>query len=188
MSSHNTTAPYVYRPTWQFFRKTKVEVTRKPEVASSLLPSKELFGAGCMPPLTTVERQRLHSNVLSVYRKATCSDHRGEEGVHTFSDSDLLHVFELCSPFTYVRFARLRLAIRMAVRTPIELVALVFEARSDTRAWWKALAPDLVWLHRCDTNANFTIRSWFTFARAELGKARALARKIATAKVQGRSL
>ena len=106
----------------------------------SLLLSKELFGAGGFPALSTCERQRLHSNVVSVFRRATSQDHNGEDHVeHLLSDAALLHAYALPAPFTFVRFAWLRSSIRMILKAPLELLALAYESRSDSRSWLSAL-------------------------------------------------
>ena len=47
-----------------FCRKTSVQACDKVNVASSLILSRQFTGAGCWPALRTVERQRIHSNVM----------------------------------------------------------------------------------------------------------------------------
>ena len=121
VARHNSTIPFVHGLNWQFFRKTKVDKAKKLGVASSLLLSKELFGAGAIPGLSATERQRLHCNVMAVYRKALCGDARGdnfEDPRVAQSDADLLRAHGVRSPMAYFRFARLGLSIRVAAKAP----------------------------------------------------------------------
>ena len=179
---HNSTLPFANRLAWIFFRGTSAPTKKKLLVASSLLLSKELYGAGSAPVLLVGERQKLHSNVMSVVRKATCSDMGGtmatmpkvqcHEGADyrfkpdLLSDAEVLNIFECRAPYTFVRFLRLRLSVRFALRATEELMALVFAARQDSRSWIKAIESDLKWARLCDDTAAFNITEWFSFARS----------------------
>ena len=82
--------------------------------------------------MTSAERQKLHSNVISVYRKATCENHNHEDdNAHLLSDVQALNFYELRAPYTYLRFSRLRMAIRLFCRAPFEIVALVSATRGE---------------------------------------------------------
>ena len=98
------------------------------------------------------------------------------------TDAQFLHVYELRSPYAYVRFSRLRLSIRLALRAPIELLVLIFAARSDAKSSYKALADDIAWMELCTPLAHFTVQSWFAFARAEPTAARRVVRKACDSK------
>ena len=82
---------------------------------------------------------------MNVYRKATGRDHASlvfaaerhgsqSELSQSISDQELLHVFELRAPYTFVQFSRLRLSIRIFNRAPAELLVLLWEARKGARS------------------------------------------------------
>ena len=141
---------------------------KKLGVASSLLLSEETFAVGCMPVLNSAERQMLHRNSLSVYRNATSTcvsiDY---ELNHNYSDAVLLHAYELRAPYSYVRFHRLRLSVRLFLRCPFPLLVLIISAIKDARSWIFALSTDLVWLQRCDPTCKFDLSEWYRFVRGE---------------------
>ena len=124
--------PYVDRLSYSFSKKTNTAGKNKLDVAASLLLSQELYCAGAMPILNEKERLKLHANVMSVYRRA-CSEGYMDDPLAEWhlSDLELLNVYNLRAPLTIVRFARLRMSIRMLLRAPLELLVLVFHHPTD---------------------------------------------------------
>ena len=95
MSRHASTMPYARRLAHRFFNNTSVDVKKKLAVAGSLNLSREIYGAGGYPNLTLTERQRIHSNVVGVYRQATSENFaaKANDGVsRMLSDQELLHI------------------------------------------------------------------------------------------------
>ena len=117
MARHATCKPVVARLGNKCFKKTAVARDSKLMVASSLMLSRELFGAGAWPSLTTTEAARSHSNVMGIFRIALSESwaaRQNPDGTSTMlSDRELIRVHELMAPSTYVRFSRLRLSIRV---------------------------------------------------------------------------
>ena len=109
-----------------------------------------------MPILNEKERLKLHANVMSVYRRA-CSEGYFDDPAAEWclSDLELLNVYNLRAPLTTVRFARLRMSIRMLLRAPLELLVLVYHAAKDAQSWLPALRDDLRWMGICDKDASF---------------------------------
>ena len=86
----------------------------------------------------------MHSNVITVHRCATSECHDAEDSnAHTLSDAVFLNVYDLPPPYSMVRFSRLRMSIRMMLRSPFGLLALVHFALPDARSWLRALLADL---------------------------------------------
>ena len=176
---HASTRPYVDRLSYSFFKKTNVEVKKKLDVAASLLLSKELYCAGAMPLLAAKERTKLHANVMSVYRRACSEGYFDDPNAEwCLSDLELLKVYNLRAPMTVVRFARLRMSVRLLLRAPLELIVLVFHAGNDTQSWLFALRDDLKWMALCQKDASFSLLEWCVFARANPKGARNLVRKV----------
>lgn len=120
---------------------------------------------------------------MSVYRKAASTDQipmalasKDADPLdvfsHTLSDNELLHVFQLRAPFTYVRFSRLRLSIRIFNKATAELLVLLWEGRKGARSWIAALQSDILWLNSCDDDSDFSLRSWCLFVRNVPARAR----------------
>ena len=95
-----------------FFANSKVELQKKVCVGSSLVLSKELFGAGSWPQLTTSEHSRLHANVTGFFRVAL-NQNFVESSVSLMRDVELYRINNLHTPLTFVRFARLRLSVKL---------------------------------------------------------------------------
>ena len=100
-----------------------------------------------------------------------------DDNCHLLSDHELLHVYELRAPCSLVRFARLRMAIRVILRANIETLVLIHFAGSDPGSWLHALLEDLVWLSSCLPDAKYTFTDWCHFVRCSPKKARCLVRK-----------
>jgi len=194
---HNSTLPFANRLAWKFFRESRAAWDKKMLVASSLLLSKELYGAGSFPILVKGERQKLHSNVMSVIRKATETDMAGETASRPkllngdedlrckpelLSDAECLNIFECRAPYATVRFLRMRMSVRFALRAPVDLKVLVFAAFRDGRSWLKALQSDLTWANQCDPDFRYDLSGWFAFAYSEPQKARVMVRRICDSK------
>ena len=81
------------------------------------------------------------------------------------NDSELLYIHELRDPYIFFRFSRLRLSVRLAARAPVELLALLFAARSDRRAWLQAREDDIMWLGKRMPESTFTVSERFAFGR-----------------------
>ena len=181
MWRHDTAKPVIRRVSYQLFVKSKVAVKKKLMVASSLMLSRELYGVGCLPCLSVGEREKLHGHVMSVYRRATSEAFTGDKHVLMVPDSELLHVHELRAPHTFVRFARLRMSIRIILRAPFEVIALIYAARKDPKSWFAAFTSDLKWMALCDPDASFTLLQWCRYVRANPKRARTLVRNICDA-------
>ena len=128
--------------------------------------------------MTAAERARLHANIMGVYRTSLSERYDAEDPSSTLSDNEILQVYALRSPYTMVRFSRLRLSVRLLCKAPIEVLVLIYAARNDAKSWLRALQDDIRWLGKCDPKAVFTDSEWFTFCRASPKAARTLIRKI----------
>ena len=173
---HGSARPVLRQLRTKFFKKTRVEAKKKLQVASSLLMSREVFGSGAYPILSTTERQRVHTNVMGVYRSSvgeSFSDHG-----HRHTDTEVLNIYDLRAPYTTIRFTRLRLSIRIACKAPFPLLVLLHACRSDSKSWLKALEDDLKWLCACSVDHSYTVTQWFVFCRASPKQARSLVRMI----------
>jgi hypothetical protein len=173
---HSTAQPVLRRLRTKFFRNTRVAIADKVNVASALMLSRELYGSGGYPTLTTAERERIHANMVAIYRTA-CGE-RFDCGDEMLSDVALLNVYSLRSPYASVRFSRLRLSVRLATRASFGLLTLIHASRSDSRSWIQGLCSDLKWMKLCDRECSYTVAEWFCFCRTEPKKARSLIRKI----------
>ena len=103
------------------------------------------------------------------------------------SDVQLFHVHELRPPTVFVRFARLRSSVTIALKATYELLELLFLAKADKRSWLKALICDLEWMSRISADYLFTPESWFALCTADPSAARRTIRKACESK-EGRHL
>ena len=119
---HASSMPYINRLTHRFFADTSVDVARKLSVAGSLTLSRELYGSASYPKLSVTERQRVHSNVTGVLRKATQETFTGvgKVAAHMLSDAQIFKVYEIRTPYVSVRFARLRMSVRLFGKAPFD--------------------------------------------------------------------
>ena len=132
--------------------------------------------------MTAAERGRVHANIMGVYRTSLSEQYDSNDPDVTLTDSELLEVYNLRSPYTMVRFSRLRLSIRLLCRAPIQVLALLFAARKDAKSWVRALADDIAWLGKCDDKSVFTNGEWFTFVQQAPKAARTLIRRVCDGK------
>ena len=152
--------------------------------------SREVYGCGGYPVLTKAENQRLHCNVMGVYRRATSehySSSSGGKSENLLADGEVLKVHDLRAPLTVVRFARLRLSVRIICSAPFELLAVLFHSKADTRSWLAALVKDIAWLSLCLPDVGYTFQQWCGFVRSSPKAARTLIRR-ACDSVRGQSL
>ena len=106
----------------------------------------------------------------------------GERFVDTelamLSDIELFRVHELRPPLVFLRFARLRLSVTVALKASFELLSLLFLSRGDRRSWLRAVVSDLEWMERVSSKFAFTPQEWFSFCQSDPAAARRLIRKV----------
>ena len=103
------------------------------------------------------------------------------------SDIELFQVHDLRPPMVFLRFARLRLSVTIALKATFELLALIFLSRADKRSWLRALISDLEWMARISTDYAFSAESWFELCLKDPSAARRTIRKACESK-EGRQL
>lgn len=175
VACHGTAMPVLGRLPAKFFKKSAVDGQDKLNVVGALLLSRELFSSGCYCILTTVERQRVHGNVMRVYR--TACEESFVDGEHMLSDTEVLRIYNLKAPYAVVRFSRLRLSVRIAGKASVELLCLLHAARADGKSWLSALQEDLTWLQLCLPESKYSISEWFLFCRCAPKNPRSLIRR-----------
>ena len=143
-----------------------------------MLLSKEVFGSGGHPIFNSGEHSCLHGNVMGIYRLAFGERFGIEEDCINLTDTEVLQCYEVRAPYATVRFMRLRLSVRMVLKAPSQLLALMVAARHDGRSWLRALEGDLEWMKTCDPKATFTPLQWFKFCRKAPKAARNTVRKV----------
>lgn len=173
---HGSAYTATKRIRYKFFRKTSVHYQKKLDVGTSLVLSRELYGCGSWPVLSTAESARLHANVGGHFRGVLGEGHCDTD-TPTMTDAQLYTVYELRTPLTYVRFSRLRLSIRIVRQATDELLALLYASRTDSRSWLRALLADLEWIACVNYDFKFSPAEWFDFCRSDAKAARSLVRK-----------
>ena len=151
----------------KFFKATKVEVKKKLDTSSTLLMSKAYYLSGSWPTLTLAENRLVHSRTMKFFRSATGEKFSDDVNNTNLTDAQLLVVHELRAPATFIRFSRLRLSVRIALRAPLALLSLLVAASKDAKSWFKAFEADLEWLGKVDTTYAFTSSSWFQRCRTD---------------------
>ena len=162
----------------KFFKDTSVAFEKKFTVAASILMSRQFFGAGGWPIPTVAERQQIHAKVMATLRTVASEKHDPEQPGLTLTDAQLLEVYNIRSPYSFVRFARMRLSVRVALRAPLGLLALLFHARTDPKSWIRALEDDLRWLAVATKAEPCSIEKWFIMCRSYPKSTRSLIRKV----------
>ena len=151
----------------KFFKATRVEVKKKLNTSSSLLMSKAYYLSGSWPLLTLAESRLVHSRTMRIFRSATGEKYSDDVNQTNLTDAQLLVVHELRAPATFIRFSRLRLSVRIALKAPLALLSLLVAASKDAKSWFKAFEADLEWLGKVHSDYIFTSRTWFQRCRAE---------------------
>ena len=144
--------------------------------------SKQCFASGAWPDLRTVERQRLHANIMDFLRSATSERYVDGEPHEYFTDAAFLQLYEARAPYVHVRFARLRLCVRLIWKSLPALLTLLYQARNDARSWVKGLEQDLLWMHLLDQARHYTVASWCSFCSAAPKAARNCVRELCDSK------
>ena len=129
-----TARPEFRRLKARLFKNSAVAIAEKTQVASSLLLSRQFNGSGAWTILKTTERQRLHSNVLSMMRGVLGEQHADGD---MLNDGDVIHVYKLRAPYAQVRFSRMRLCVRIIRAAPLGLLCLLVGALKDSRSCWQ---------------------------------------------------
>ena len=83
------------------------------------------------------------------------------------SDVELFHTYELRTPLAFVRFARLRLSVRLVTSATLDLLALLHAARSDHRSWIGVFEDDLKWLAVVMPEHTYRPQQWFAYCRTD---------------------
>ena len=110
----------------------------------SLLFSKSAFQAGTWPELKAAEFQCFKKPVMKIYRAiAGCDNH--DTGVY-HPDRTIIRQVQSMHPAVLLHFYRLRCAARLALRTPIIVLAALLASKPARRSWLKSLEADLLWL------------------------------------------
>ena len=178
---HATAKPVIGRLRHKFFNKTDTNRASKLMVGNSLILSKDLFGAGAWPILSSAEEHRLHSN-LSAHFRMVLGERYVDTEVEMLSDIELFRVHELRPPMVFLRFARLRLSVTVALKASYELLSLLYLSRGDRRSWLRAVVSDLEWMARVGSKSAFAPQEWFSFCQNDPAAARRLIRKVCESK------
>ena len=73
------------------------------------------------------------------------------------SDTQFYNVYEIRTPYVSVRFARLRMSVRLFCKAPFDLLALLFMAKGDHRSWLDSFITDFQWLRNISLDFAFTL-------------------------------
>ena len=81
-----------------------------------------------------------------MYRSITGLHHGNSYDTEVISDSDLIDKYDVISPSTLLRVARLLLLGRLALKAPDELMTLLVDMGSSNIGWPASVLSDLKWL------------------------------------------
>ena len=156
------TAQRLKRP---FLRDPAVPVRTKAQVIQSLILSRGLYLAGCWPSLLPREARALKRSLIDSLRPLL-----GHSPVdQRQSDDEVIHALGVLIPVRLLTLMRVHVAIRVAERAPLQVLILLFAARSASRSWVSALECDLEHLAQASCLAEFKgapLARWFTFFRS----------------------
>ena len=125
-----------------------------------------MFQSGTWPALKRGLANKFHHCILSIYRRVIGNYHGSSTCDSLISDSELIHSYNLVSPDTFLRHARLSLFGRLAVKAPDVLMSLVLD--SSEFGWSLTVSKDLRWLTACEQFADcqgFSLVQWVGVVR-----------------------
>ena len=125
-----------------------------------------------------MQRQRIHTNVIGLFRTSLRERHGdyGDAVCDLLPNIGLRNAYNLRAPYSFVRFATLRLFIRVLAKAPLGLLVLLVESIGDAKAWLSGGEDDLRWMVLCDRDRS--MHEWVVFCRGMPKRARAVVRKI----------
>ena len=128
--------------------------------------TKGTFQCSTWPNLSKTCMTRFHHCIMSLYRSLCGKQNVGVD--QHMSDDDILYEFELMSPMTMLRVARLQLLCRIACKSPSWLVSFVTDCAfemSTVGGWTHAVCQDLKWLSISPVFAHcvdYTFSRWIS--------------------------
>ena len=110
-----------------------------------------------------------------------CRPLLGEQQVdHRIPDSEVISRLCVLHPARLLTLMRVHTAIRVAARAPIQVVALLFEARDARKSWLSVLDADLQHLSQANCLEELrgsSLAGWFRFFRSNPSAARRIVMK-----------
>ena len=148
-----------------FLRAPGIPAERKGQVIQALVLARGLHLGGCWPVLLARESRLLKRAIVD-----TCRPLLGEQPVkRRLPDDEVLTKLGVLRPLRLLSLMRVQTAIRVAERAPMQVLLLLFESRSCSRSWIRALESDLLHLSQAACLSELRgapIASWFIFFRA----------------------
>ena len=160
-----------------FLRDSSVPLRKKAQVLQSLVLARGLNLAGTWPVLLPREARMLKRALVDMLRPLIPC---GDEIEHRKPDDAIIDVLGVLCPLRLVSLMRLHLAIRLAARSPPEVLALLFSARASARSWLRALELDLEHISIASGLAELRgkpLCEWFAFFRSSPHMARKVVSK-----------
>ena len=102
--------------------------------------------SGTWTSLPKVPFQRLHHNIISIYRTATGCSFSYARLTSMFTDEDMIHEYNLITPLSMIRANRLCLFHRMRLKKPAILLPIFEVLASINVGWPSTIRSDMSWL------------------------------------------
>ena len=148
-----------------FLRDPKVPLQRKGQVIQALVLSRGLHLAGCWPSLLPREARAMKRALVDTLRPLV--PHVSD--IRKLSDDCILSRLGVLHPQRLLSLLRVQLAIRVAQRAPMQVLALIVASRSAKRSWLNALEADLAHIGHASTLSEMRrtpLANWFGFFRS----------------------
>ena len=148
--------------------------------------SKDAFQCSTWSGIQSSSFKRFSSCIMGMYREISGNYHSNPSGKPVLSDRDMLFEYELMSPMTIIRIARLMLFGRLAVKAPLILTSLVRDMSCLDRGWsyevwndlkWLALSPDF------ESCSGFSFCQWFNYVKEHFKSFKRLVNKFVKSRI-----
>ena len=127
-----------------YFSCPEVTTARKLAVAQGVCTARGMFQAGTWPQLYSAEYRRFHTAIMHVFRQASGSCLLGAStSSPPLSDQRLFKEFGAPVPALLLVRARVYLLLRLLVRAPPELIALLALGARARRSWFASVRSDI---------------------------------------------
>ena len=128
--------------------------------------TKGTLQCGTWSQLSPSAAKRFHSCIIELYRDVSGHYYGNRQDKQVISDDDLLYQYELMSPETIIRIARLSLFCRICIKAPDPLRNLVKDMHVFCSGWTASVVSDLKWLQldpAFESGNGFSVEEWVKY-------------------------
>ena len=152
-------------------RNHSIAVSKRLSVLQIYILTKGTFQCGTWSQLPDSLYKKIHTCIMSLYRDISGHYFGNTCDKKLMSDADILFEYEMMSPRTMLRCARIQLFARVVKKAPKVLTELVFDMSLLKTGWTASLLKDLRWLsghEKLSGMCDYDLGQWWGYIRDNL--------------------